>query len=516
MSRSGPTSLPPPQAAERVGQPMITVLDDDPAVRELLQIRLERAGYKVSVAGNYKEFMEIMINCDAVLCDIILAGNNGLHALKWTRQHYPNTPVIMMTGEPTYETAAEAIRLGAYDYLAKPINKDELLATLARAVEHGRLALEKERLEKENEAHQLELEQRVTDRTQALRESQEFLTNLTNTMADAVFSIKLPEYRIEYVNQAVSQILGYEPEELLGQTLHVLYADRAGFDTFVQRQMAMLKAGQRQVRLEQLLRHKSEKLIWTEIAAAFLDTDGQPSQIISVVRDISQRTLLLGVVAHELRGPLALLKGFSEVLLEDVENIDSESMAKYLSSINSTAARMFTMLNELLDVTSIELGQISLTLEAINLSQLLKTQVSDYTYIAHKKNIILSERLSSETLTCNCDAVKISQVVSNFIDNAIKYSEPGITIEVIGEQRGSKIWVGVRDEGPEIKPDEISYLFKNFGKTSSRPTGGEKSTGLGLAICKKIIEAHQGEIGVETNPHRGATFWFSLPLDNYE
>jgi signal transduction histidine kinase len=230
-----------------------------------------------------------------------------------------------------------------------------------------------------------------------------------------------------------------------------------------------------------------------------------------VVRDISQRTLLLGVVAHELRGPLALLKGFSEVLSEDVQDIDPESMAKYLGSINSTVVRMFTMLNELLDVTAIELGQISLTLESVNLSQLLKMQVSEYAYIAHKKNIALTERLSSETLTCNCDATKISQVVSNFIDNAIKYSEPDTTIEVIGEQRNGKIWIGVKDEGPGIKADEVQYLFKNFGKASSRPTGGEKSTGLGLAICKKIVEAHQGEIGVESNLDRGATFWFSLP-----
>jgi signal transduction histidine kinase len=73
-------------------------------------------------------------------------------------------------------------------------------------------------------------------------------------------------------------------------------------------------------------------------------------------------------------------------------------------------------------------------------------------------------------------------------------------------------WVGVQDQGPGVKPEEIEHLFKNFGKTSSRPTGGEKSTGLGLAICKKIIEAHHGEIGVETGLHQqGATFWFSLP-----
>lgn len=505
---------PPPSPASLFGQPTIIVLDDDTAVRELLKLRLERSGYQAIAVGNYEDFMsKITDACDAVLCDIILSGSNGLQALKWTHQHYPNTPVIMMTGEPTYETAAEAIRLGAYDYLAKPIHKDELVATLARAIEHRRLILMKERLEKENEAYRFQLEQRVAERTQALRESQQFLSNLTNTMADAVFSIKLPEYRIQYVNQAVSQILGYEPEELLGQTLSTLYADQSSFEAFVQKEAAMRQAGQSQMRLEQLLYHKSDKLIWAEMAATFLDVAGEPDQIITVVRDISERTLLLGVVAHELRGPLALLKGFSEVLLEDVKNIDPENLVKYLSSINTTVGRMFTMLNELLDVTSIELGHIALVIEPVNLSQLVKTQMSDYTYIAQKKMITLQDHLSSKSLLCSCDAAKISQVISNFIDNAIKYSEPDTTIEIMGEQRVSKIWIGVKDQGPGIKPDEIQHLFKNFGKTSSRPTGGEKSTGLGLAICKKIIEAHQGEIGVESNPDRGATFWFELPGD---
>jgi PAS domain S-box-containing protein len=499
MTTSSPSSS-PLLAADRIGPASITILDDDPAILDLLRMRLEGAGYKVLLAGSYKEFTALMTECDVVLCDIILADSNGLHALQWSRQHYPTTPVIMITGEPTYETAAEAIRLGAYDYLAKPINKDQLLATLDRAVQYRRLALEKERLEQENELYRRELEQRVAERTQALHTSQEFLTNLTNTMADAVFSIKLPEYRIEYVNQAVSHIFGYQPEELLGQTLHILYADPAGFDLFVQRQAVARKIAQDHLRLEQLLCHKSGKLIWTEMAAAFVDEAGQPVQIISVVRDITQRSLLLGVVAHELRGPLALLKGFSEVLMEDVESIDPKSLSKYLTSIHTTVVRMFTMLNDLLDITSIELGQISLILEPINLSQLLHTQVSDYNYIARKKGIILREVLAKEALTCSCDAAKISQVISNFIDNAIKYSEPGTTIDIIAERHGAKIWVGVKDPGPGIKADEIQHLFRNFGKTSSRPTGGEKSTGLGLAISKKIIEAHQGEIGVESNP----------------
>lgn len=493
-------------------QPVVVVLDDEELVRESLQARLERSGYRVITAGDYKEFTHLMADYDAVLCDIILPGNNGLQALKWASQYYPHTPVIMMTGEPTFQTAAEAIRLGAYDYLAKPIDKEELLTTLARAIEHRRLALTKEQLERENETYRLELEQRVIERTGALRESQEFLTNLTNTMADPVLSLKLPDYQIEYVNQAVSHVFGYQSEELQGQSFRLFFPDQASFDIFVKKQQATFKAGQTQMHLEQLLNDKTDKLIWTEIAASFLGTDEPLTRIICVIRDISQRTLLLGVVAHELRGPLALLKGFSEVILEDLQNLDQKEVAKYLKSVNSTAVRLFTLLNELLDVTSIELGQISLVLEPTDLRELIDTQLTSYAYLANKKNITLNKQFPAEALVCYCDALRVVQVISNFIDNAIKYSEPDSAIEITAQQQGRDIWVGVADHGPGIKPDEIDQLFKNFGKASARPTGGEKSTGLGLAICKKIIEAHHGEIGVKAGSQQGAVFWFSLPI----
>ena len=495
--------------------PIIMVLDDEPAVREVLQIRLERTGYKILTAGSYEELIQVMTDCDAVLCDVILPGSDGLQALKWVRQHYPNTPVIMMTGKPTYETAAEAIRAGAYDYLAKPINKDELLHTIGRAVQHRQLTLEKERLEAENEAYRSHLEHRVAEQTQALRESQEFLTTLTNTMADAVLSLKVPGYQIEYVNRAVTEIFGYQPDELIGQTIHILFGDEAKFETFSQKQGMAMAMGQPQIRLEQTMHKKDGESIWTEMVATFIKTDDQLSEIIAVIRDITQRSFLLGVVAHELRSPLGLLNGFSMAMMDDLDNIDQESLKKYLGVINDSAMRMLRLVNELLDITKIELGEVPLEIESTDISQLLEQNSSDYSYVAGKKNITLKATHSSDPLVCNCDPIKIGQVISNFIDNAIKYSPPGSIIEITGERRDSKAWVGVKDEGPGIKPEETQHLFKSFEHTkiSSQPTAGEKSSGLGLAICKKIIEAHDGQIGVDSTPGQGSTFWFSLPLE---
>ena len=495
-------------------RPTVMVLDDEPVVRDVLQIRLERANYHVLTAGSYQEYIEVMTDCDIVLCDIILSGDNGLQVLEWTRQHYPDTLVVMMTGEPSYETAAQAIRLGAYDYLAKPINKEELLSTLARAVEHRRLNQAKQRLETENEAYRQELEQRVAERTQALRESENFLTSLTNTMADAVFSLKMPEAKIEYANQATTHIFGYQPEELLGQSLAILHPDQASFELFRRKQVATLEAGQSQMRLEQLLRHKEGSSVWTETATTFIHSEGKLIRAISVVRDITQRSLLLGMVAHELRGPLALLTGFSQAMQGDIQEIDQGSLTQYLDTMHRTATRMLKLVDDLLEVAEMELGHVLLEAQLVDLSALLQAQASDYQYLAHRKNIKLSLSVPEEPLISQCDPVKIGQVISNFIDNAIKYSAPETTIEMIGRQYLNEVWVGVKDQGPGVKSEEIQYLFKSFGRTkiSSRPTGGEKTTGLGLVICKKIVEAHHGKIGVETVSGQGSTFWFSLPL----
>ncbi len=509
------SSLPGLSDGEKLAdQSTIVILDDEPAIQVSLKITLARANYRVLTVGSYEEFIECMTGSDVVLCDIILPGRSGLEALQWTRQHYPQTQVIVVTGEPSYETAARAIRLGAYDYLAKPIHPEELLSTVARAVEHRRLFLAKKRLEAENEAYRRELEQRVAERTEALRESEQFLTSLANTMADVVFSLTMPDGRVEYVNQAVTSMFGYRPEELLGQPVSVLYPDQTSFEIFARKQTAAIQVDKLQTRLEQLLRHKDGRLIWTEMAISFIYTENKVIRAISVVRDITQRSLLLGVVAHELRSPLALLSGFSEVLLGDVENVDQTSLVRYLDTMQRTATRLIKILDELLEVAEIDLGQLSLDQEIVNLSELLQAHVNDYYYLAHRKNISLNLSLPDLPLECYCDPVKIGQVISNFIDNAVKYSPPHTRIEVIGERNPHQVWVGIRDQGPGIKADEMEHLFKSFAHTrvSSKPTGGEKSTGLGLAICKRIVEAHQGKVGVTAAPEQGSTFWFSLPL----
>jgi signal transduction histidine kinase len=106
----------------------------------------------------------------------------------------------------------------------------------------------------------------------------------------------------------------------------------------------------------------------------------------------------------------------------------------------------------------------------------------------------------------------LRQVVDNLISNAVKYSPPGSRVTVTVETSGDSGWrINVADEGPGITPADRKKLFKDFARLSARPTGGEKSIGLGLAISRRVVEAHGGKIGVDSEPGRGANFWFTLP-----
>jgi len=490
------------------------ILDDEQIVRRALKMGLERSGYRVLTAENFKQFTQVMQDCDAVLCDIILPGNNGLQALKWARENFPNTPVIMMTGKPTVETAAEAMRFGAFDYLAKPVQKNDLLLTLQRAIQHRQLVLDKARLEAENESYRQQLENQVEEKSQALQESQEFLTTLTNTMADAVFSIRLPDYKIEYVNQAVSTIFGYQPAELLGQSFDRLFIDANGFAVYHQKINAAIEQDRAQTQVELPMLKKDETSIMTEVVSTFICREGEAyPQIISVVRDVTQRSFLLGVVAHELRNPLGLVTGFVHVLLSEVQTMDRESLEKYLGVISEHTSHMLAMLDGLLDVTKIEFGEVALDIRPENVVPLLARLTEEHKILAKDKNITLQFVPEKPELVCACDPTKVGEVLANLIDNAIKYSNPDTTVQIVARSHNSGVWVGVKDQGSGINPQEIQHVFKGFShkKVSTRPTAGERSTGLGLAICKRIIEAHGGQIGVESVPGQGSTFWFTLP-----
>lgn len=220
----------------------------------------------------------------------------------------------------------------------------------------------------------------------------------------------------------------------------------------------------------------------------------------------------LGMAAHDLRNPLGNILNYSEFLMEETANLNEEQI-EFIEDIRSRSEFMLKLVDDLLDVSSIESGDVSLFLDSVDLRDLISKVVKLNQTVALSKNITIEFFPPEEAAELSIDASKIEQTLTNLITNAIKFSPNGTKVQIFLEIKEGVIKVSVKDQGRGIPETEIDKLFKPFGKTSTASTGGEKSTGLGLFIVRRIIEAHQGEIWLESELNRGSVFHFTLPFE---
>jgi signal transduction histidine kinase len=221
---------------------------------------------------------------------------------------------------------------------------------------------------------------------------------------------------------------------------------------------------------------------------------------------------LLGMAAHDLRNPLASIRALAEFLSDGTVGPLAPDQLDLVKTIHEASQSMLTLVNELLDLSVIEAGELKISPKATSLGELIAKSVGLANVNASKKGTTVQFADASGLPKVMIDGDKIKQVVDNLLSNAIKFSPPKAVIRVSLTAAAGRITVAVRDQGPGIPEGERGKLFKDFGKTSVKPTGGEKSTGLGLAICKKLIEAHRGTICADNEPDGGCTFKFFLPV----
>ena len=220
----------------------------------------------------------------------------------------------------------------------------------------------------------------------------------------------------------------------------------------------------------------------------------------------------LGIAAHDLRNPLGVIIGYSDYIIEENDGNFSEEHVMMLNAILTSSEFMLRLINNLLDVSAIESGNMELELSKTDLISLIKKNVALNNVIAQKKNIQIQFNDPVQISEILLDIGKIEQVLNNLISNAVKYSFPNTTVQVKISQNDSEVIVSVTDQGQGIPESELGKLFKPFEKTSVQSTAGEKSTGLGLSIVKNLVLGHKGRIWVESKVGEGSTFCFSLPL----
>ena len=218
-------------------------------------------------------------------------------------------------------------------------------------------------------------------------------------------------------------------------------------------------------------------------------------------------------VSHELRTPLASIQGYTETLL-DGAIYDSEHNIRFLHIIRQNAERLGRLTADLLTLSRIELKSQRFQFASYYLNSLLQDSVESLQPVADKKKITLNFTPADPKTEVFCDSEAVHQMMSNLLDNAIKYTPEGGHITVSTEELGDGMCVRVHDTGIGIPQEELPRLFERFyrvDKARSREMGG---TGLGLAIVKHMAKAQGGEVGVESVPEQGSTFWFTLPTQD--
>ncbi len=292
-----------------------------------------------------------------------------------------------------------------------------------------------------------------------------------------------------------------------------------------------------------LLRQLREKRNLLDMPIIMISGLGQPEDVVSALRDGANdyvtkpfdlgivlarvRTQLalkelkqakdrfLQIASHDLKKPIMLMLDIARQLRLDsrpgAPRTDEEHSS--LSFIIETGEYMQSIVEDLLNWSALREGRLRLTTLPTDLGAVVRQAVTRNSVYASSKRISLKMEFTTNIPTILADDSRIMQVLENLIGNAIKFSPEGKTITVRTFRDGDSLACEVSDQGPGIPEAEREKLFVAYSRLSNRPTGGETSSGLGLAICKEMIHLHGGEIGARNNPEAGATFWFTLPCD---
>jgi len=258
--------------------------------------------------------------------------------------------------------------------------------------------------------------------------------------------------------------------------------------------------------------------IYQALASAVRGSDTQARGVVMVLRDItSQKELeqmksnFLSVVSHELRTPLHSIKGFVDIILMGKTGEINDLQRDFLTTVQQSTSNLQRMIEDLLEFSRMEAGRIKLKPEMISVYGVAEKVVEQLAPLAQEGNLKLFNRVPEEIALIEADPMRIEQVLTNLISNAIKFTPANGAVSVLARDIGEQVQISVQDTGIGIPEAEQAKVFQRFYQVDSSATRSYRGTGLGLTICKFIVEYHHGRIWVESQEGQGSTFHFVLP-----
>jgi PAS domain S-box-containing protein len=353
---------------------------------------------------------------------------------------------------------------------------------------------------------------------------------ILESVGDGIYGIDL-EGSITFINQAGAHALGYTPEQLTGRDLHeVIHHSHADGTPYSKSTNPILQALRRsesiRMRDEVFWRHDGTSFP-VEYSANPLMEDGQISGMVVAFQDVSERRRLermkdefISTVSHELRTPLTSLRASLGLISSGTLDKRPEKQRQMLDMAIGNSDRLIRLVNDILDFEKVEKGKLAFDRQPVEAIDLLR-RAADVAYSAANQRHI-SVRVEAPSAQVLADEERILQVLNELVVNAIKFSPPDTSIrlsaqpvssgaESTPDERRDEVCFTVEDQGRGIAPEKLDRIFERFQQgdaSDSRALGG---TGLGLALCRSIVEQHGGRIWAESTPGNGSRFHFTLP-----
>jgi signal transduction histidine kinase len=463
----------------------IWVVDDSPTDAERVRRLLAASHYHVEVIHDAAIALERLSSGatpDLLLLDWVMPGISGIEVCKFLRASptaISKIPVLLLTAQHGTQEVVEAFNSGANDYVSKPFVEEELKARVEALLQSKRLRERAEHAEADVRA-------------------------LLINAPDAIFAINA-QGKISFANQEGLAMLQKNKEHVIGKSFQELIPGIASQSIGVAPGEAALPLPD--VRINEMTFSPSIRVLPSDNAS----TTTVVFRNVTTRRNAEARRLdFYSMIAHDLRTPITSVLLRLQMALRgksgDLPPKHMSDLSKSETSLRSLAG----MINDFLELARFEGIGHKIELSTVNLGELVRLTMDDFSPLLEKSNLTwLQEGLDTEE-TIEIDKRRITQVLSNLIGNAIKFTPPGGKIKTTLVNAGEYIELSIKDTGRGIPSSDIPRLFERFSRASESP-GETVGTGLGLMIVREIVEAHGGVIGTESEVGIGSRFWFRLP-----
>jgi len=489
--------------------PKILVIDDEAIMRDGSSRILAKEDMDVITAENGEAGLALIKDApdgyDVMLLDLMMPGMSGMEVLEHVRVMAPSIHVIVVTGYATVDTAVEAMKKGAYDFIPKPFTPDQLRIVVHRALEKKALEEEAERLREEAKKS---LKDVATEKSKT--------HTIINSMTDGVLVVDR-DGSVALLNPAATRFLSVSADEVLGEPIDEISVEELthAIKEVLEKETENLAGVSQEIQLQE----DGREVFLRCHAVPVKDEEGALLGGVAVLQDITQLKELermkadfVAMVTHELRAPVAAIEQQLTVILKGLAGEINERQSRMLGRAKERAKGLLDLVKDLLDLSKIEAGIQVQYMEPVDIGALLSKVVDLMQIQAEQKGLTLEFELEKGLPFVKADATNIEGVFTNLISNAIKYTPEGRLVRVTGEREGDYIRVDVQDTGIGISEKDLPRIFERFYRVKTEKTRQIIGTGLGLSIVKQVVDTHLGTIDVQSVENQGTRFTVRLPV----